>query len=205
MDKPSRGASNRLDSLLTFLEQCGDDDCNGSFCGGREASGGVSCGSRGLFDITNEKPHVGSGEEKAKLKDRTNHPDDPKKPNPFVTTTALPRVREKKYVWEKEWDDLLQEDPSDDEEVPAHREKPDAPPGERLPEKNTPPGERLPVNARQQLQELKALSAEIQTKATALRIELEHKTNKVEQLHSLRVKSEADHVQKVGPMLHPTS
>jgi len=56
---------------------------------------------------------------------------------------------------------------------------------------------RCPVDTRQQLQLLKSMSEEIQARADAMRLQLEQKTREVEELHSIRVKNEAEHVQKM--------
>ena len=79
---------------------------------------------------------------------------------------------EKKYVWDS-WDHLS------DKSLPNE------------PSTTTSTNESgLNSNLVDQLAELKLMSEQIQTRATTMKMELEDKSNKVEHLHTIRVKSE---------------
>lgn len=53
------------------------------------------------------------------------------------------------------------------------------------------------IAARRQIQELNAMGEEIRNKVALMKSEMEEKSKLVEELHSLRVKNESDHVQKM--------
>jgi hypothetical protein len=96
---------------------------------------------------------------------------------------------EKKYIWD-EWEETLQDGAvvllDTDSKMTSGNDP------EKYSKANV-----TPAFARQQLQQLRAMSEEIQTRASSMKIELEYKTKKVEELHALRVKNESDHVRRM--------
>ena len=197
--------SDKLESLLTFLEEnCGEhkndngDDCD---VGGRK--GGVlsppTSSRAGLADITNcSSPPTAEGKKNVTRKDAE---DIQGLPPDRVDAPSKPLVirEKKKYVWD-DWEEasllnsldaLCDKDLLDDP-------KP-MPPGDNAEESATckSSSNGLPANARQQLRDLQSMSEEIQTRAAAMKVEMEQKKKVVEELHSIRVKNEAEHVQKM--------
>jgi len=182
--------SQKVQSLLNFLdEQCEqrhDIELPGN--GGEHAFRSRSaCAS--LVDATNnsstgnaENGNPATHQNEEKFKDSRICLDAQVK-----TCSKLHVMREKKYIWD-DWREmgtgvvLLQ----DEHSTLA---------GDEVDELGNPKGSS--INAQQQLQELKSLSDEIQTRATAMKIELERKNKVVKELQSIRVNRETDHVQKI--------
>lgn len=133
-------------------------------------------------------------------------------------------IREKKYVWD-DWDEVLEKDPIhrkkyiwDDDEMAMLDEETkclwndwegtehldaqliDDKPYVAKDESDVVPGKqskRCPADARLQLQLLKSMSEEVQTRADTMKTQLEQSTREVEDLHAIRIKNESDHVQKM--------
>lgn len=196
--KGSRDAtafSNKLESLLSFLDDLQNNDSYNeppSNYDGREILGVTSthvpCTS--LADIMNLACDTSRpGEEEEGHKDL--HDCILASTKTHSSSKAL-ISREKKYIWD-EWEETVQ----DGAMVLLDIERNMAPGDD--PEEYTKPSS-MPADARQQLQLLKAMSEEIQTRASSMKIELEYKTKKVEELHALRVKNESVHVGRMKSM-----
>lgn len=133
-------------------------------------------------------------------------------------------IREKKYVWD-DWDEVLEKDTIhqkkyiwDDDEMAMLDEETkcllndwegtehldaqliDDKPKVAKDESDVVSGKqskRCPADARLQLQLLKSMSEEVQTRADTMKTQLEQSTREVEDLHAIRIKNESDHVQKM--------
>ena len=166
---PRRSYSDKLESLLNFLdlEENGENDI-------RTKS---STRAAGLVDITNTSLSKPREEEKAN------------KDGQQMSKSLVNNDKKKSYIWD-DWG----EEATQDGETISLEPKTSSGGGEKscAVENVT-----LPANMQKQLAELKAMSDEIQTKAAAMKIELEHKTDKVEELHSIRVKHESEHVERM--------
>ena len=212
--QPTPRYSDKLAALISFLEHDIDDDCSGSVIGkdGRPSSG--------LVDITNrtttstaraggKNPPVEpiSGENAKEISSATH----------FVGAAKVDKrsklaLREKKYIWDDwESDSLLASlgacfekiEMADDEHSESGEEVGEANesshPQREANESSHPQrsSKTVPANAAQQLQELKSMSEEIQSRASTMRATLEEKRKKVEELHAIRVQNESAHVQKM--------
>mmetsp|Transcript_12305 Transcript_12305/g.26603 ORF Transcript_12305/g.26603 Transcript_12305/m.26603 type:complete len:479 (-) Transcript_12305:737-2173(-) len=205
---PSSQYSDKLDSLLNFLDKhCekenDSDDKLSSDCGRREADvTPTHCACTGLGDIANhnasersswhgssERKEAITGQDEEELKDLNDRCNASSKARRSSAESHI--IREKKYIWD-DWSEtgagdivLLQDEfrnpAGDGMEKSASFESSNG----------------LPPNARQQLQELKSMSQEISARAASMKIELEQKREVLDHLHSIRVKSESDHVQKM--------
>ena len=203
ISKPRR-YSDKLSSLLNYLDEQNNDsiisnkyDDSGGEIGGVTSSTHDAPARTGLVDITNASERRSafsrSSEEKKKLKDNS---DIVSASNESKThrRRSLHVTREKKYIW----DDWETTEDGDIVSLNTQETVSNMPSGDALEqEKKTTPSNSLPVDMERQLAELKLMSEEIQTRSTAMKLELEHKTKKVEELHSIRVKNESEHVQKM--------
>jgi hypothetical protein len=178
--------SNKLESLLSFLDDLQNDDSLNELPSNYDereilgvTSSHVAC--TGPADITNSARGTARlGEEEERDKDIYNCV------FPSTETSSSSKsllIREKKYIWD-EWAEL------DVEQKMAHGDD----------HKESTKSNSMPADARQQLQLLKAMSEEVQTRASSMKIELEYKAKKVEELHAIRVKTESDHVQRMKTM-----
>jgi hypothetical protein len=189
---PSIQYSDKLQSLLSFLdEHCepkhdSRDELPG--IGGRKAGGSPSRSTRtGLADITNDSSKRGKAvtcQDEEEFKDCTICLDVPRNPS-----AKLQVMHEKKYIW----DDWCETGAGD---MVLLQDEPGISAGGKVDEVGT-SRKGLPINAQQQLAELKCMSDEIQTRAAGMKSELEQKSKSVQELHSIRVKNEAEHVQKM--------
>ena len=188
--------SEKLESLLSFLEEhceqkydSGDKLSNE--CGGREADVSTSRRARtGLADISNSaRASTRTGEDEEEIKEQHVPIHATSKSLSFTRATKTIVTREKKYIWE-DWEETMQEG-----EMVLIGSEPKMPSCDEIEERSCPPSNGLPVDAHQQLQELRSMSEEIQTRAAAMKIELDHKSKKVDELHSIRVKNESEHVE----------
>jgi len=205
ISKPRR-YSDKLSSLLNYLDEQNNDSISNKYDDSGGEIGGVTSSTHdiipvrtGLVDITNASERRSafsrSSEEKKKLKDN----------NDLVSASSeskthrrrskpLHVTREKKYIW----DDWETTEDGDIVSLNTQETVSNMPSGDALEqEKKTTPSNSLPVDMERQLAELKLMSEEIASRSTAMKLELEHKTKKVEELHSIRVKSESEHVQKM--------
>lgn len=198
--------SGKLNSLLNFLDEINDrsDDVT-SVTGVREIRGVSST----KFPIT---CHADTTKYSARSTSQICE-NEKKVDEPIKSLSSNPHlIHEKKYIWD-EWDEP-RKDPIhqkkyiwDDDEIAKLDEETkclwndlEGAAEDVDEQKNAVPdkrSKRCPVDARHQLQLLKSMSEEIQTRADAMKIQLEQKTREVEELHSVRVKSEAEHVQKM--------
>ena len=204
----SRRYSDKLSSLLNYLDEQNNDsiisnkyDDSGGEIGGVTSSTHDAPARTGLVDITNASERRSafsrSSEEKKKLKDNN---DIVSASNESKThrrrSKQLYVTREKKYIW----DDWETTEDGDIVSLNTQETVSNMPSGDALEQekKSTPtPSNSLPIDMERQLAELKLMSEEIQTRSNAMKLELEHKTKKVEELHSIRVKNESEHVQKM--------
>lgn len=207
ISKPRR-YSDKLSSLLNYLDEQNDsiisnryDDSGGEIGGVTSSTHDIIPVRTGLVDITNASERRSafsrSSEEKKKLKDNN---DIVSASNESKThrrrSKQLYVTREKKYIW----DDWETTEDGDIVSLNTQETVSNMPSGDALEqEKKTTPSNinSLPVDMERQLAELKLMSEEIQTRSTAMKLELEHKTKKVEELHSIRVNNESEHVQKM--------
>ena len=107
------------------------------------------------------------------------------------TDSGPPLSRVKKYIWD-DWEETAQDGDVtllDIQQKMAPREH-DV---ENIQSKSVPAA----IDVRRQLLQLKAMSQEIQTRASSMTVELEYKTKKLEELHTLRVRNADAHVQKM--------
>jgi len=107
------------------------------------------------------------------------------------TDSGPPLSRVKKYIWD-DWEETAQDGDVtllDIQQKMAPREH-DV---ENIQSKSVPAA----IDVRRQLLQLKAMSQEIQTRASSMTVELEYKTKKLEELHTLRVRDADAHVQKM--------
>lgn len=116
---------------------------------------------------------------------------------------------QKKYIWDDDEMAMLDEETKclwndwegtaeEDVDVQLIGENPKGAQGEIVKaEVSDKQSKRCPIDARQQLQLLKSMSVEIQTRADAMKKQLEQKTMEVEELHAIRVQNESDHALKV--------
>ncbi|KAL3821943.1 LOW QUALITY PROTEIN: hypothetical protein ACHAXA_004431 [Cyclostephanos tholiformis] len=184
--------SDKLESLLSFLDDLeNNDSCNvDSNNDNRQGIRGVDTTRRActvLTDVTNSAfGNAKSGYEEGRGDDLH---DCILASTKTLTSSKLLANHDKKYIWD-EWEETLQ----DGTMVLLDIEKKMAPSDD--PEESS-KANATPAYARQQLQQLKAMSEEIQTRASSMKIELEYKTKKVEELHALRVKNESDHVRRM--------
>ena len=206
----TRRYSDKLSSLLNYLDEQNNDSIISNNYGNNDGGeiGGVTSSTHdapartGLVDITNASERRSafsrSSEEKKKLKDNNDlvsassneSKTHRRRSNPLHVT------REKKYIW----DDWETTEDGDIVSLNTQETVSNMPSGDALEqEKKTTPSNinSLPVDMERQLAELKLMSEEIASRSTAMKLELEHKTKKVEELHSTRVKSESEHVQKM--------
>jgi hypothetical protein len=174
--------SEKLESLLSFLddlENNGSDNVNeASVSNSRREIRGVDTTRRActlLTDVTQKRDGDFHDCALASTKARS-----PPKP---------PANHEKKYIWD-EWDETLQDGAMVLLDIDNKMTT-----GNDLEDYSK--ANATPASARQQLQQLKAMSEEIQTRASSMKIELEYKTKKVEELHTLRVKNESDHIRRM--------
>ena len=187
--------SNKLESLLSFLDDLQNtDSCNelSSNYDGREifgvTSSHVAC--TGPADIKNSASNTARlGEEEERDKDLH----DCVVPSTKTSSSSKSLLtREKKYIWD-EWEETVQDGAMVLLDIDQQMAPGDDP-------KEYTKSNPMPADARQQLQLLKAMSEEVQTRASSMKIELDYKTKKVEELHELRVKTESDHVQRMKSM-----
>ena len=173
--KPPKRYSDKLSKLLTFLDEQGNSNCDDdskdqlSINNNNDDDNGETKGASdyGLVDITNNSTAVSS------------------KSNRLQRTRRSSGGGQKKYVWDS-WDLTTQ-----DGDTTSNQDASD----KRLPNKPSTTTSIanescLNSNLVDQLAELKLMSEQIQTRATTMKMELEDKSNKVEHLHSIRVKSE---------------
>jgi hypothetical protein len=167
---PRRSYSDKLESLLNFLdlEENGENDSR--------TPSSTRAGA-GLVDITNTSLSKPCEEEKAN------------KDGQQMSKSLVNNDKKKSYIWDN-WG----EEATQDGETISLEPKTSSGGGEKS---CAVANVTLPANMQKQLAELKAMSYEIQTKAAAMKIELEHKTDKVEELHSIRVKHESEHVERM--------
>ena len=154
--KPPKRYSDKLESLLTFLDEQGNnnrDDENKS--------------GAGLVDITNNSTAITSKSNRSQRKRMSNG------------------GGEKKYVWDS-WDLTTQDGGTTSIQDASDKSLPN----ETSTTTSIANKSCLNSNLVDQLAELKLMSEQIQTRATTMKMELEDKSNKVEHLHSIRVKSE---------------
>jgi hypothetical protein len=206
--------SSKLNSLLNFLEEINDTSDGITHGTGEREIGGVSSTHMPLIchaDTTNSARSTSRVCVDEKKVDKSNK-----------TLSSNPLLNcEKKYIWD-DWDEVnkdtfCQENYiwDDDEMAMLDEEtkclwinwegttKDEGIPliiGEILktevaaPEKQS---KRCPVDARQQLQLLKSMSEEVQTRTAAMKTQLDQKQREVEKLHSVRVKNESEHALKM--------
>lgn len=182
--------SNKLASLLSFLDDLQNtDSCNelSSNYDGREmfgvTSSHVAC--TGPAVIKNSANTARLGEEEERDKDL----------HDCVVPSTKTSSSSKSLLtrdWD-EWEETVQDGAMVLLDIDRHMAPGDDP-------KEYTKSNLMPANARQQLQLLKAMSEEVQTRASSMKIELDYKTKKVEELHALRVKTESDHVQRMKSM-----
>ena len=209
ISKPRR-YSDKLSSLLNYLDEQNNDsiisnkyDDSGGEIGGVTSSTHDSIPVRtGLVDITNASERRSafsrSSEEKKKLKDNNDIVSASSSESKTHRRRSKPQhvTREKKYIW----DDWETTEDGDIVSLNTQETVSNMPSGDALEQekKSTPtPSNSLPIDMERQLAELKLMSEEIASRSTAMKLELEHKTKKVEELHSIRVKNESEHVQKM--------
>jgi len=183
--------SNKLESLLSFLDDLQNtDSCNelSSNYDGREIFG-VTSSHVACADIKNSTRNTARLGEEERDKDLL----DCVFPSTKTSSSSKSLLtREKKYIWD-EWEETVQ----DGAKVLLDIEQQMAPGDDPKEYSKSNP---TPDDARQQLQLLKAMSEEVQTRASSMKIELDYKTKKVKELHALRVKTESDHVQRMKAM-----
>ena len=203
----SRRYSDKLSSLLNYLDEQNDsiisnryDDSGGEIGGVTSSTHDIIPVRTGLVDITNASERRSafsrSSEEKKKLKDNNDIVSASSSESKTHRRRSKPQhvTREKKYIW----DDWETTEDGDIVSLNTQETVSNMPSGDALEqEKKTTPSNSLPVDMERQLAELKLMSEEIQTRSNAMKLELEHKTKKVEELHSIRVKNESEHVQKM--------
>ena len=203
----SRRYSDKLSSLLNYLDEQNNDsiisnkyDDSGGEIGGVTSSTHDAPARTGLVDITNASERRSafsrSSEEKKKLKDNSDIVSASSSESKTHRRRSKPQhvTREKKYIWD-DWETTEDGDivSLQDKETTSNMSSGDV----LEQEKKTAPSNSLPVDMERQLAELKLMSEEIQTRSNAMKLELEHKTKKVEELHSIRVNNESEHVQKM--------
>ena len=187
--------SHKLESLLSFLDDLQNNDSCNELCSNYDSreifgvtSSHVAC--TGPADVTNSARDTARlGEEEERDKDLHDCV--------FASTKTSSSsksllTREKKYIWD-EWEETVQDGVMVLLDIEQNMAPGDDP-------KEYTKSNPMPADARQQLQLLKAMSEEVQTRASSMKIELEYKTKKVEELHALRVKTESDHVQRMKSM-----
>lgn len=186
--------SNKLASLLSFLDDLQNtDSCNelSSNYDGREmfgvTSSHVACTGPAVIKNSANTARLGEEEER----DKDLH--DCVVPSTKTSSSSKSLLtREKIYIWD-EWEETVQDGAMVLLDIDRHMAPGDDP-------KEYTKSNLMPADARQQLQLLKAMSEEVQTRASSMKIELDYKTKKVEELHALRVKTESDHVQRMKSM-----
>ena len=213
---PTQFSSN-LNSLLNFLEEINDTSDGITHGTGEREIGGVSSTHMPLTchaDTTNSArstSRVCVDEEKVDESTKT------------ISSNPLLNC-EKKYIWDEVnkdtfcqenyiWDDdemaMLDEETkclwinwegtTKDEDIPLIDIKPNSTIGEILKTEVAADkqSKRCPGDVRQQLQLLKSMSEEVQTRTAVMKTQLKQKQREVEELHSVRVKNESEHALKM--------
>ena len=196
---PPSQYSEKLQSLLDFLDEhdgAADYNVRGGPKPPPSATRRVSACGGGLADITNCGQSTSdaraslAGEKEEALKDIGDHIDANVRPRGSSKNHVM---RDKKYIWD-DWSE------TGDGGMIFLQEESSAPAGRGVP-KSSENGDSIentvPDNAHEQLRELKLMSLELSTRATAMKIEMEQKRREVEELHSIRVKNESAHVERM--------
>lgn len=161
--KQPKRYSDKLSKLLTFLDNKDQLSINNNNDENGEIKG---ASDYGLVDITNNSTAVASKSNRSQRKRRSTG------------------GGEKKYIWDS-WDGTTQDADTTSNQDATDKSLPNEPSTTTTTNESG-----LNSNLVDQLQELKLMSEQIQTRATTMKMELEDKSNKVEHLHSIRVKSE---------------
>lgn len=162
--KQPKRYSDKLSKLLTFLDNKDQISINNNNDDNGEIKG---ASNYGLVDITNKSTAIASKSNQSQRKSRSSG------------------GGEKKYVWDS-WDLTTQDGGTTSIQDASDKSLPNKPSTTTSITNES----GLNSNLVDQLQELKLMSEQIQTRTTTMKMELEDKSNKVEHLHTIRVKSE---------------